>query len=481
MAVAFYNLKTTYTTIMENIEVFGLLLEDSEESCGTSKNLFFLDSYNDILEKHLDALPIQRGEDRTRVAKISECLSFDHLLSKNIIHSGEKQHGKTTFSITKHLLEIIKDVYKEKAEPLNKTQYLDFITLIKKYRDIFERTIHSKTSKETAEQKHSFEALLEEIYGKILSSISSLEYETQNAFSKKPATEMDNIDAEKLKLKQARHLQERFISPLYTFVNKRTSEFMTNLNAMRDLFEQNNKHFALLQTVDHYYLQYLFIVKKVKPIKNYIHAYVRQSEINLHRNIGNEKLFNQINTFIGEYSIGHSRKTKIWTFDAKRLAKMCYFYQNKSENYRDFNVKTHKVDRYFLERVSQHVKEQVLEGSIELETKILVNREYEKIMLANKEKTRRAETNRAMLSLFDSHTKKTKPKEGEDVVAFIMDFLNSNEELKNNWSAGQLEFLTKNFVAKNEADIRLKEEFAAIQKGDVKVEYQKIIWRREND
>ncbi|MBT5492228.1 hypothetical protein HOK00_08390, partial [bacterium] len=227
-----YNLKETYLVLIENIEIFNKLLDKSNfliekgKKSNDIRNSFLVSSYQDILDDFIDnkVEGLNQRESR-KWRRVSEVLEYKHLVKRNLFSEGPKIDSLETFTIELSLLNIVKNIYQERAKPLNKTQYIDYENTIRTYKDYFENNYFKRTDDRDLQEKiESFENKLENISSEILKSIEALKYETSHNFKDKKTL---GLEQTKSNYKKAKDLQDRYIIPSYRFTNVKTSSFMS--------------------------------------------------------------------------------------------------------------------------------------------------------------------------------------------------------------------------------------------------------------
>jgi len=470
-----YNIQKTYLILIENIQIFNKLLDkndnfnnifEKEKNTQEIGNSFYITDYTNILEEYVDKEVV----DKRKRIEIIECLSYEHLVKKNVFQQGQKVNGIETFVISSTIMDIIKSIYKDRAKPLNSTQYKDFEYIIKQYKDYFEKNYLLRSdNKELKEKIETFGIKLEDIYLQILKSIESLEYETTHNF--KSNEDKKDIKIVKDNYNKAKDLQDKYIIPLYRFTNEKSSDFMYMIKYIRDFLEKEHKLLGLTSRLEHFYIQFLYVIDKIKPIKNYMNNYIKQSKLNLDRNLGNEYLFNQLTNMISENSIGGMRNNKIWNFLNKQ--KIDFFFKNKAENHKEQQIKKHNINEYFLNKSIEVINENIKERSNVKIEKEYINKEYEKLKEEARKKEERRKFEIIFINEFNLYLQRQPLNKDEEVVTYIETFFKQNIKLKDNWIIGDLQYLTNEYIKNNK--VILKSTYKELVRENKKTKYKVII------
>lgn len=455
------NIEKTYFYLIKHIEIYFSILENKKNSNILelqNSSLFPEKEYTDILEEYINT----NNFDKLERKNIKEILSIDNLKKFNIFFSNEKivnYEHTNIFSISSHIIDMVKNIYKEYANPLTNSNLAEFEVLMNDYYSFFSNEMEQLNKKQYKEKIDSFFEKLEDVNEKLNHSVNTLKF-------KKERISDNNKDDKKTKLKKAKELQDKYINPLNYFIHMYKSKFMVKLNDIRIFFEKENKY-ELKRKIDFYIKEYLLFSKSIQPIRDYISNYIKQEEREMNINLGSEYLFNKLNDLYQQGFQGNNKKyiqSLVTEQDLYILCKNIFFKNNVNlnRNGKDLNIKQHKINRQLFEYCENEItnKEYSIKRNKEYKKfNNIINKEFE---LKRQEQERKTKFLNELKQNFDLNLlKQLKENNQFELIDYIYVYLNMNYQ--NQWNIFEFQYLLINILKNKTFKLIRLETFTVIK------------------
>lgn len=425
----FINTITTYQVLLQDdvSKVFIEMLNFSKENYNQLKKVEF--------ERFIEDFCVSKKVSK----KVLETLDLNNLLRHGIVNELMRR-DEHYISFVKHVKEMFNNISKETFYPLSYSNYQNYEKLIANYLEDFRSMTVSSTSDAYKEKKNTFINSLLEIEDSVSSSFKALEEKKDRL---NDDVDITNTNDKLNKLKKVQELRKNNITPLRTFLNQKSSNFIKSLNDISELFK-NKKKYDEVESIDNFIQDFTYLSKRMIPIAEYITSFINQQSLDLYLNLAVEKKMTELQKIVTEESVGNQNKTYIYV--NPKIFEISHFFDNavyykKDENINTLNY-TKEDHRYY---INAYITEEKQNKTLRLKNELRKNMNYKLIQEAEEEKRINNKFNTTLLTAFVSYKNKNIDSLIEDkmtVVEFILKFFEEFEH----WHHGHFHFIYSYFI-----------------------------------
>jgi len=463
-------IQLTYSIIISEAYFFYDLFDYLKNNNDENQKHIPTNLYENLLEEYID-----KNKSKPNIKNIYLALSIDNLKEHNIIHSRGQINGINYISISKHVQEIISNIYKEFDKSLNQTHYNDYVERIHHKKQYFKENTFRKTQ-ELEDTIEAFDDLLEEIAETLRNTVNSLSF-FKNELAKIPTDAVvSSVDAKLKKIKEVKKIRSKYIEPLNNFLYK-NNPFVQEINNLVFLLnkKENKTAIKLHDKLIFYYTSYIYIVEEAKEIRKYFVNYIKQNEQELYWNLGSEYIFNQLVDISNVLKDGRKTNTMLWS-EQEKIKEINLFFKNSSLKDKEpetIKEQTFSADEFI--RYSAFLNEVLETERTKKQT------QYIQLVEAEKENKRKEEQNKInifneeVLNKYLKYMKKT-DLGNEPIIQRSIYFLNQNFD----WDVSLLEYLVFQLIRLSENKYLSYIEEHHFIKNNTKITYWEINLKEKN-
>lgn len=424
---------------INTITTYQVLLQDDVSKVFIEILNFSKDNYNQLKKVEFERFIEDFCVSKKVSKKVLETLDLNNLLRHGIVNELMRR-DEHYISFVKHVKEMFNNISKETFYPLSYSNYQNYEKLIANYLEDFRSMTVSSTSDAYKEKKNTFINYLLEIEDSVSSSFKALEEKKDRL---NDDVDITNTNDKLNKLKKVQELRKNNITPLRTFLNQKSSNFIKSLNDISELFK-NKKKYDEVESIDNFIQDFTYLSKRMIPIAEYITSFINQQSLDLYLNLAVEKKMTELQKIVTEESVGN--QNKIYIYVNPKIFEIPHFFDNavyykKDENINTLNY-TKEDHRYY---INAYITEEKQNKTLRLKNELRKNINYKLIQEAEEEKRINNKFNTTLLTAFVSYKNKNIYSLIQDkmsVVEFILKFFEEFEQ----WHHGHFHFIYSYFI-----------------------------------
>lgn len=477
------DIKSTYNALINYSDFFQRILEyiDNSDVYNNTRKIP-KNQYISFLDEYVKCNFYLVGKDKEGY-KVKVSLSLENLEYNGLVSITKGDIGSSDIIVlSKHIVEMFKNIYKEYAKILTKTSYKNFLVQIDSMREYFftHDSLHLK-DKELKEHIHETENILNDVEEALRNSILALEYKISHIAFNDNEHKFD-FDIQKQKFKIAKELYYSHINPFYDFVNVKYSPFIQELKKLINFLKEEDKLYLFRVKLEDYYKKIILYTGDIKPTRQYISKYLKQTEKEILLNLGTEKLFNEILEYANDGNTGKLNQRTLWAIDKKEVKNMKRFFFNIDNHLRSQNLKFSEINNNIFDRFHEYIIELDTEFEKKQKSKLIQVEEDKRYIEAMKRDKERRIFASNLKELFNKEILETSLEEiiseEKEFTSIVLEFLNTKTD---SWVVGDFFDLVFDTFKKRNKEIYFSYgEKTDFIKGNRRAEYSKVYIKKKD-